>query len=53
MIEVFIKEGLPFATIELLEEFGEDWLKMPDSFTKESILPYIIQEKLQRYEQEY
>lgn len=53
MIEVFIKEGLPMVTDDLLEEFAEDWLHMPDTESKDQVFPYIIQEKLNRYEKEY
>ncbi len=51
MEKVFI-EHLKDVNLELLEEFSEDWLKIGGE-TKDIVYPYIIKEKLNRYESEY
>lgn len=52
-IKDFILEGLPIAGIETLEEFSDQWMDKENNPIKDCVLPYIINEKLKIYEEEY
>ena len=50
-IDVFVK-NLKYAPLHQLEDMSGKWLEI-EHINKDKILPYIIQEKLVRYEEEY
>lgn len=52
MIEAFTK-NIPLFSFKLLDECTEQWLGTKNGNTKSRILLALINEKLNRYEQEY
>lgn len=52
LIEVFVKQGLPLLSLQQTEEYIEEWFNTPNEY-QGIVLPYLINQKLQRNEQEY
>ncbi len=50
-IEAFTR-NFKFLPLHQLEDMSRQWLEM-EHINKDKILPYIINEKLARYEEEY
>lgn len=53
LINLFITQGIPLLSLKDLEEYTGEWYDIKGCPLRDTVLPYLINQKLQRNEEEY